>query len=75
MNEVDYYAKIIWDYMLLHHKIKKMDGIFLLGSNDIRTVNRAAELYHQGYGNFIVCSGGNGNDTQYERTEAEVFSY
>ncbi len=68
------YAKIIWDYMLMHHEIQKMDAIFLLGSNAIRTVDRAAELYHQGYSNFIICSGGNGKDSKYSKTEAEVFS-
>ena len=60
--------------MLMHHKLRPMDAIFLLGSNAINTADRAAELYHQGFSDLIICSGGNGKDSVYEKTEAEVFS-
>ena len=72
MEKVDYYAKIIWDYMLMHQDIKPMDAIFVLGSYDTRVADRAADLYLQGYGKFIICSGG--NYSGYPKSEAETFA-
>lgn len=75
MNKSDrYYAKIIWNYMLMHQKMKKMDALFILGSNDLRVADRAAELYHDGMSDYIICSGGNGKNSAFEKTEAEMFS-
>ncbi len=73
MTERDRLAKIIWDYMLMHHELRQMDAIFALGSNDIRVAERAAELYHQGYGEYVICSGGNGKASGFDKSEAEVF--
>ncbi len=73
MEEVDKYAKIIWEYMLMHHSLEPMDAIFALGSNDIRVAERAAELYLQGQGKYVICSGGNGKASTLPKTEAEVF--
>lgn len=58
MEQVDKNAKIIWDYMLMHHKLEKSDFIFVLGSNDLRVADRAVEIYNQGLAPFVVCSGG-----------------
>jgi uncharacterized SAM-binding protein YcdF (DUF218 family) len=74
MNEVDTNAKIIWDYMLMHQELKPMDAIFALGSNDTRTAERAAELYIQGYAPYVICSGGFGVKTIFEKPEAEIFA-
>lgn len=74
---IDIYAKKIWDYMHLHHEMKPMkpmDAIFILGSNELRVANRAAELYHQKLAPLIICSGGNGKGSRFELTEAEMFS-
>ena len=60
---VDDYAKKIWEYMLMRHTMKKMDAIFVLGSNNIIVASRAADLYLQGYGDYIICSGGNGKSS------------
>lgn len=73
MDEVDKCAKIIWDYMLMHQELKPMDAIFALGSNDTRVAERAADLYLQGYGEYVICSGGNGKASTLPKSEAEVF--
>ncbi|MCA9351267.1 YdcF family protein [Patescibacteria group bacterium] len=73
MKDVDHYAKIIWDYMLLHHKLEKVDAIFALGSTDLRTPKRAAELYHQGFAPYVICSGGVGKIKDFDLSEAEKF--
>lgn len=73
MNEVDELAKIIWDYMLMHHQLKRVDAIFVLGSNDTRVAERAAELYNQGFGQYLICAGGNGKSSSLKKPEAEVF--
>lgn len=72
--EVDKYAQIIWNYMHLHHEMKPMEAILILGSNDLRVSDRAAELYHQGLAPLIICSGGKGKNSMFEKTEAEMFS-
>ena len=74
MNEVDKNAKIIWDYMLMHQELKPMDAIFALGSNDLRVAEHAAELYLNGFGKYVVCSGGNGKASDFSKPEAEIFS-
>lgn len=71
---IDEHARKIWDYMHLHHKMKPMDAIFILGSNDLRVADRASELYKQGLAPLIICSGGNGKSSRFEKTEAEMFS-
>lgn len=74
MNEVDTNAKIIWEYMLMHQELKPMDAIFVLGSNDTRVAERAADLYLQGYGEYVICAGGNGKASDFTKPEAEVFA-
>ncbi len=71
--EVDQLAKVIWDYMLMHHELKPVDAIFALGSNDTRVAERAADLYLQGYGQYVICAGGNGKGSDFTRSEADVF--
>lgn len=74
MEKADLYAKKIWDYMLMNQKLEKADVIFALGSNSILTAEHAAELYHQGYADYVLCSGGFGKDTKFSKPEAEVFA-
>ena len=74
MEEVDKYAKIIWNYMLMYHKLEPADIIFVLGSNDLRVANRATELYEEKLAPIIVCSGGNGWDSHLTEPEAKIFS-
>lgn len=74
MNDVDTNAKIIWDYMLLHQELRPMDAVFALGSNDTRVAERAAELYLQGYGTYLICAGGHGKTSKLREPEAIIFS-
>ncbi len=78
MNEVNKYAKIIWDYMLMHQEIKKADVIVALGSNDLRVADMTNEVYKQGFAPIIFCTGGVAhvgdiNETGWDKSEAEVY--
>ncbi len=74
MSDVDVYAKKIWDYMLMHHELKPADAIFIMGSNDLRVAERGAELYQLGLAPWVICSGGNGKASMFNRPESEVFA-
>jgi uncharacterized SAM-binding protein YcdF (DUF218 family) len=77
---VDEAAQKIWDYMLMHHELKKADVILVPGNSDLRTIEYAAKLYKEGWAPVIVCSGSGtinahlpGRERFLGRTEAEVF--
>ncbi len=65
-------ARILWNYHLMHHDLKKSDIILALGSHDLRVGERAASLYLEGYAPLIVMSGGVGNLTRDMWTESEA---
>lgn len=78
MEEVDKNAKIIWDYMLMKQKLEKADAIILLGTNDIRVVDRTYEIWKEGFVPLIICTGGIAHQddelrTGWNKSEAEVF--
>ncbi len=75
MDRVDELARIVWDYHLMHHPLRQADGIFVLGSNDLRVAEWAAELWQRKLAPFIVVSGNSGALTRhlFQRTEAEEF--
>ena len=58
----------------MHQELKKVDAIFILGSYDLRVADRASELYFQGLGKYIICSGGFGLVPEFKKAEAEVFA-
>lgn len=68
--------EILWDYMHLNHKLKKMDCIIVLGCSDISVVDVAVDIYKKGYSNKIIFSGGLGKDTSkmWNEPEAEKFA-
>lgn len=74
--EVIQLAQKLWDYHLLHHKLKKADCIFVLGSHDWRVAERGAELYLQGFAPLLILSGGLGRLTEgvWKQTEADLFA-
>ncbi|XP_033755920.1 uncharacterized protein SCO4629-like [Pecten maximus] len=74
-DEETAYALTIWDYMGLHHQVKKSDIILVLGNHDTRTAEYAAKLFLDGYADWLMFSGDQGVLTtgKWEKTEAEVF--
>ena len=69
-------ARIVWNYHLLKHDLKKADCIFVLGSHDTRVAERGAELFLAGWAPLLIFSGGLGRltDGMWEETEADKFS-
>ena len=69
-------ARIVWNYHLLKHDLKKADCIFVLGSHDTRVAERGAELFLTGWAPLLIFSGGLGRltDGMWEETEADKFS-
>jgi len=75
-NNVDLLAKIIWDYLHLNYKLKKVDCIFALGSIDVRIAQYSAKLFLEGYAPVIIFSGGLGRISKdiFKKSEAEMFA-
>jgi uncharacterized SAM-binding protein YcdF (DUF218 family) len=74
-------ARKIWDYMLMHHTLKKADVIFVLGNRDVRVAEYAARLYLDGWAPILLCAGSGsihnhepGREQFVGSTEAEVFA-
>ena len=72
-------ARIVWDYHLLHQIVVPADILIALGTNDLRVAEFAAELYHEGYGSPLVCTGGIAHQddmlaTDWPKTEAEMYA-
>lgn len=74
--EIDRNAKIIWEYMHLHQHIEKCDAIFGLCAVDTRIAERAAQLFLDGYGDWLIFAGGVGRFSKhvFTKSEAEVFA-
>ncbi|MDP4094917.1 MAG: YdcF family protein [Bacillota bacterium] len=74
--DVNHYAKILWEYHLMQHKIEEADCIIVLGSMDTRVAVKGAELYLKGLAPVIVFSGGLGRLTKgvWDKPEGEVFA-
>jgi uncharacterized SAM-binding protein YcdF (DUF218 family) len=72
-------ARVIWDYHNLHQDPVPADVIVALGTNDLRVAEFAADLYLQGYGSMLVCSGGVAHQddllsTGWTKPEAEMYA-
>ncbi|CAH1778767.1 unnamed protein product [Owenia fusiformis] len=69
-------AQIIWDFMLMGHKLSKADLILVLGSHDIRVGEYGVQLFKDGWAARIMFSGGLGNLTHgiWDKSEADIFS-
>ncbi len=55
--------QVIWDYLRLGEKPEKADCIVGFGNFNVNIARRAAELYHQGYADKILFTGGLGRNT------------
>ncbi|KAI0805283.1 DUF218 domain-containing protein [Xylaria sp. FL0064] len=70
-------AETLYEYHQLHTKIdQKADAIFCLCSLDTRVAERAAQLFLDGFGDYLIFSGGSGKLTEgrFDKPEAEVFA-
>jgi uncharacterized SAM-binding protein YcdF (DUF218 family) len=47
----------IWDYHHLHHSLKKVQVMVVMGSHDLRVAEWASDLYRQGWAKDVVISG------------------
>lgn len=78
MNQTKLYQHIerLWRYMQLSDDLIQSDCLFVLGSNDVRVAEYAANLYLQGWAEYLVFSGGFGRLTAdvFEQSEAETFA-
>ena len=72
----DQLAQTLWDYMCLKHELEPSDVILVLGSNDLRVAEHAADLYLRGLAPRLVFSGNVGRLTEgvFTKTEAEAFA-
>lgn len=68
-------AQVLWDYHQMHMTVAVADIIFVLGSNDIRVADRAAELFRAGYADRIVVSGNVGKLTLGLFGKAEALAF
>jgi uncharacterized SAM-binding protein YcdF (DUF218 family) len=75
-SRIDKLAKVIWEYHHVNYQLKKAEAIFCLCSLDTRVAERAAELWLQGWGDYLVFSGAVGKLTKekFDKSEAEVFA-
>jgi len=78
-EEVLRLARIIWEYHCVPQEAVAADVIIALGTNDLRVAEFAAELFLQGYGATLVCTGGVAHqgdllETSWEKTEAEMYA-
>lgn len=73
---IDYYAKILWNYHKLNEDLTKSEIILGFGSHDLKVAKKCAQLYLDGYGNKIIFTGGFGRITKnlWKMTEADKFA-
>lgn len=70
------HLETLWNYMQLNQPPQAADCLVVLGSNDVRVAEVAAQLYHQKLAPIIVFSGGAGRLTEglFDKSEAETFA-
>ncbi len=76
MKDISEAAQILWNYHVLSMKVYKSDCILALGNSDIRTAEKAAELFMAGMGNHLITTGGFGRLTEkiFDKPEAQIFA-
>ena len=75
MNEVDKLARVLLDYMRMDMPLRKSDAIVGMGALDVRVAEWAVELLIDGYGKYLIFTGGHGRVSKHvqKQTEAERF--
>ena len=76
MHDTDELARIVWNYHVLNQPVHKADCILALGNSDLRTAERAADLFKGGYGQWLITTGGLGRLTSalWHKPEARMFA-
>jgi uncharacterized SAM-binding protein YcdF (DUF218 family) len=79
MTATRFLAKTLWDYHHLNHGLRPADFIFVMCSYNLAVADRAATLFQDGIGKFIVASGGIAHkgdlvETPWDKPEAVVFA-
>ncbi|XP_018556594.1 uncharacterized protein SCO4629 isoform X2 [Lates calcarifer] len=74
-EESEKLARILWDYLRLHHRLEKSDVIIGLGCHDLRVAERSAALFLEGWAPWLLFTGNLGKQTAgvWTRREADVF--
>jgi len=68
-------AACLWHYHRLDQVIDPAEGILVFGSNDLRVAGHASDLFHRGFGPWILFSGNRGRLTEHwSETEAEAMA-
>ena len=70
--EIIQLAQTVWDYHHLHHPLQKSGAILVLGSNDTRVAEWAAQLWLDGWAPLLILSGGLGRLTKEAWTQSEA---
>ena len=71
-------AQVIYDFHFMRQNPVAADVIIALGTNDLRVAEFASGLFHEGFGKWLVCTGGTAHqgdllETTWDRTEAEMY--
>ena len=68
-------VQVVWDYHHMHHTLTSADSILVLGSHDVRVAEWGAQLWLDGWADWLIFSGGLGRLTEgnWQQTEAERF--
>ncbi|MFG1703405.1 YdcF family protein [Nonomuraea sp. M3C6] len=69
------HARTIWDYLHMHHRVRRCDAAIGLGSHDLGVATAAAELYHAGWFPLLVFSGGTTRTTAARFPRGEAVHY
>lgn len=74
--EIDRDAELVYNYHRMSMPLTPASAIFCLCSLDTRVARRAAQLFLDGVGTYIVFSGGSGKLTAsvFDKPEAEIFA-
>lgn len=63
-SETQQLAKILWGYQRLDSLLQPADVVIAMGCEDSRVAERAAQLYKDGFCQWIVCTGRSGERTK-----------
>jgi uncharacterized SAM-binding protein YcdF (DUF218 family) len=71
-DSIDHDAEIVYEYHRMGMPLQPAEAIFALCSLDKRVAERAAQLFLDGYGSYLIYSGGLGRLTADRFTEPEA---